>query len=178
MLFQIIRNSADGHPVNAWTTLICLNLPQCFLQVVSLTYLSVSIAAESWLSVCRTASACGSPIFNPMLAATVDTTPQFPSFPEYSFPAAGMACSVRSPPATESIVAVLPTGKAVPLQVRREGSGAVRQGSNLAWSAMFSLPDGGRCRLEWKSEETAGGLRYSWSLCPPPRWPGKRRALR
>lgn len=60
-----------------------------------------------------------------------------------------------------SIIAVLPTGKAVPLQVRREGSGTVREGSNLAWSAMFSLPDGGRGRLEWKSEETAGGLRYS-----------------
>ena len=41
-----------------------------------------------------------------------------------------------------SIVAVLP-GKPVPLQVRREDSGAVRQGRNLAWSAAFSLPTEG-----------------------------------
>jgi hypothetical protein len=60
-----------------------------------------------------------------------------------------------------SIVAVLPTGKPVSLQVRREGSGAVRQGRNLAWSAAFSLPDGARGRLEWKSEEGSAGLRYS-----------------
>lgn len=59
-----------------------------------------------------------------------------------------------------SIVAVLPTGKAIPLQVRREGSGAVRPGRDLAWSASFQLPDGGRGRLQWKSEEDSSGLRY------------------
>lgn len=60
-----------------------------------------------------------------------------------------------------SIAAVLPTGKAVPLQVRQEGRGAVRQGRNLAWSQAFFLPDGGHGRLEWKSDEDAAGLRYS-----------------
>jgi hypothetical protein len=60
-----------------------------------------------------------------------------------------------------SIAAVLPTGKAVPLQVRHEGIGAVRQGRNLAWSQAFFLPDGGHGRLEWKSDEDAAGLRYS-----------------
>lgn len=71
-----------------------------------------------------------------------------------------------------SIIAVLPTGKAVPLQVRREGSGTVREGSNLAWSAMFSLPDGGRGRLEWKSEETEppGGCAIRVWFPWIPRW--------
>lgn len=59
-----------------------------------------------------------------------------------------------------SIVAVLPTGKTIPLQVRREGAGAVRPGRDLAWSASFQLPDGGRGRLQWKSEEDSSGLRY------------------
>jgi hypothetical protein len=63
-----------------------------------------------------------------------------------------------------SIVAVLPTGKPVPLQVRREDSGAVRQGRNLAWSAAFSLPDGGRGCLKCESEEGAAGLRYSTTV--------------
>src|SRR5258707_15517390 len=63
-----------------------------------------------------------------------------------------------------SIVAVLPTGKPVPLQMRREDSGAVRQRRNLAWSAAFSLPDGGRGRLECKSEEGAAGLSYSTTV--------------
>src|SRR3984893_844737 len=63
-----------------------------------------------------------------------------------------------------SIVAVLPTGKPVPLQVRREDSGAVRQGRNLAWSAAFSLPDGGRGRLKCKCAEGVTGLRYSTTV--------------
>ena len=63
-----------------------------------------------------------------------------------------------------SIVAVLPTGQPIPLQVRRGDSGAVRQGGNLAWSTAFSLPDGGRGRVECKSEENAAGLRYSTTV--------------
>ena len=62
---------------------------------------------------------------------------------------------------SSNIVAVLPSGKRVPLQVRREGRGATRQGQALAWSAVFTLPDGGRGRMEWKAEEDASGVRYS-----------------
>src|SRR4030095_9012039 len=36
VLLQVILDSADGHPVNAWTTFIGLHLPQCCLQVFSL----------------------------------------------------------------------------------------------------------------------------------------------
>src|SRR5262245_42252772 len=38
MLFQVVGDSDDGHPVDARTTLISLHLPQCFLQIFSLTY--------------------------------------------------------------------------------------------------------------------------------------------
>src|ERR1044071_4059098 len=38
MLFQIILDADDGHPVDARTTFIGLHLPQCCLQVFSLTY--------------------------------------------------------------------------------------------------------------------------------------------
>jgi hypothetical protein len=65
---------------------------------------------------------------------------------------------------SSNVVAVLPTGKAVPLQVRREGAGAVRQGLALAWTEAFALPDGSRGRLEWKSEENPRGLEYSGTI--------------
>ena len=60
-----------------------------------------------------------------------------------------------------NVVAVLPSGKRVPLQLRREGRGAMRQGRSLAWSVQFTLPDGGRGRLDLKSEEDASGVRYA-----------------
>jgi hypothetical protein len=63
-----------------------------------------------------------------------------------------------------NIVAVQPSGKRVPLQIRRAGAGARRQGPDLAWSTPFQLPDGGRGRLELKSEESAGGVRYSGTV--------------
>lgn len=63
-----------------------------------------------------------------------------------------------------SIVAVLPTGKSVPLQERHGNSGAVRQGRNPAWTTAFVLPDGGSGRLQWKSEDSSAGLRYSVAL--------------
>ena len=74
-----------------------------------------------------------------------------------------------------SFVAVLPDGKRVPLQARRggagggagggpDGPGVTRQGQALAWSALFTLPDGGRVRLEWKSEESAAGVCFSVTL--------------
>jgi hypothetical protein len=62
------------------------------------------------------------------------------------------------------IVALQPSGKRVPLQVRRAGAGARRQGQDLAWSSPFQLPDGGRGRLEWKSEESPEGVRYSGTI--------------
>lgn len=64
--------------------------------------------------------------------------------------------------ATSQIVAVLPSGKRVPLQVRRENSGARREGP-LAWSAPFALPDGGRGTFALSSDESAG-VRYTVSL--------------
>lgn len=63
-----------------------------------------------------------------------------------------------------NVVAMLPSGKRVPIQVRREGRGATRQGEALAWSAQFQLPDGGRGRMELKAEEDASGVRYSSAI--------------
>jgi hypothetical protein len=63
-----------------------------------------------------------------------------------------------------SIVAVLPTGKRIPLQGRRAGIGATRPGSALAWSLAFDLPDGGKGRIELKSEEDAAGVRYTSAI--------------
>ncbi len=60
------------------------------------------------------------------------------------------------------VVAVLPSGKRIPLQIRRENAGARRQ-SGLSWSEPFTLPDGGRGTLALKSEET-DGVRYTVSL--------------
>src|SRR5215469_2486275 len=49
VLFQVVRDSADGHPINAWTTLIGLHLSQCFLQVVSLTYFLHQSIRAGWV---------------------------------------------------------------------------------------------------------------------------------
>src|SRR5215813_6000286 len=38
VLLQVVLQSDDGHPVDAWTALIGPHLPQCCLQVFSLTY--------------------------------------------------------------------------------------------------------------------------------------------
>src|ERR1039458_7724561 len=65
---------------------------------------------------------------------------------------------------TSSLVAVLPSGKRVPLQVPHEGSGIARDGHALAWTLTFTLPDGSRGRAVFKSEEDAAGLRYSTTL--------------
>ena len=48
MLFQVVREFADGHPVDARTTLIGLHLPQCFLQVFSLTYFLHQSIRAGW----------------------------------------------------------------------------------------------------------------------------------
>jgi len=63
-----------------------------------------------------------------------------------------------------NVVAVLPNGKRVSLQMRREDRGVTREPNALAWSANFQLPDGGRGKLELKSEEDAFCVRYSVAL--------------
>lgn len=62
---------------------------------------------------------------------------------------------------TSNIVAEIPNGRRVPLLARQQGVGATRQGSALAWSIAFTLPDGGRGRIEWKSTEDANGVTLS-----------------
>src|SRR4051794_26993033 len=65
---------------------------------------------------------------------------------------------------SSNIVAVLPSGRRIPLQTRQSGAGSPgvsRQGTALAWTAAFELPDGGRGRLELKAAEDASGVRYS-----------------
>jgi hypothetical protein len=63
-----------------------------------------------------------------------------------------------------NVVAVLPSGRRVPLQTRRAGAGSPgvsRRAGSLAWTTAFELPDGGRGRLDLKSEEDASGVHYS-----------------
>jgi hypothetical protein len=62
---------------------------------------------------------------------------------------------------TSQVVAVLPGGKRIPLQTRREGSGAMRRSRDLAWTVAFTLPDGGRGQLDLRSEESADCVRYT-----------------
>ena len=75
-----------------------------------------------------------------------------------------MLSSAEDVEVTSSIVAVLPGGKRIPLQVRRGGGGANRTGGPLAWSMPLELPDGGRGRIELKSEENAAGVRYTSAI--------------
>ncbi len=64
--------------------------------------------------------------------------------------------------AVSNLVAVLPSGKRIPIQLRRsDRRGVVRQGRDLAWSAAFELPDGSRGQMNLKAEEDAAGVRYS-----------------
>jgi hypothetical protein len=65
---------------------------------------------------------------------------------------------------TSNFAAVLPGGRRVPLLTRREGAGVQRQGAGLAWTTAFTLPDGGRGRIDWKSEESAAGVTYSGAV--------------
>jgi hypothetical protein len=66
--------------------------------------------------------------------------------------------------ASTSVVAVIPSGRRVPLQVRVNRVGARRQGNSLAWTQDFSLPAGGGGRLDTKSEEAASGVKYTTSV--------------
>src|SRR5215475_13684922 len=49
MLFQIILDADDGHPVDARTTFIASHLPQCCLQVFSLTYFLHQSIRAGWV---------------------------------------------------------------------------------------------------------------------------------
>jgi hypothetical protein len=62
---------------------------------------------------------------------------------------------------TSSVVAVLPNGRRIPLQVRGPSGGATRQGSALLWSLTFMLPDGSKGRMELQSTEDPTSIRYS-----------------
>ena len=67
---------------------------------------------------------------------------------------------------TTNLVAVLPHGKRIPLQVRivRDGDvlqGVARKDSALAWTGSFRLPDGGKGRLDLEAAEDTRGVRYA-----------------
>ncbi len=62
-------------------------------------------------------------------------------------------------PVRTEVVAVLPDNKRIPLQRRRGAVARLRDA--LAWSAPFSLPDGGRGRMEMKSVEDSLEVHYS-----------------
>jgi hypothetical protein len=65
-------------------------------------------------------------------------------------------------PVTTNMVAVLPNNKRIPLQKRP--APVARSGDALAWTAPFSLADGGRGRMELKSVEDSLGVHYSTSV--------------
>ena len=48
MLFQVVSDCADSHPVNARTTFIGLHTPQCFSHVFSLTYFLHQSIRAGW----------------------------------------------------------------------------------------------------------------------------------
>ena len=48
VLFQVVGECADGHPIDACTTLVGLHPSQCFLQVFSLTYFLHQSIGSSW----------------------------------------------------------------------------------------------------------------------------------
>jgi hypothetical protein len=68
-------------------------------------------------------------------------------------------------PVASSVVAVLPSGRRVALQVRRASGntseGAVRRGDALAWSVPFTLPDGDRGHIDVHSTEDSSSVRYA-----------------
>ena len=67
-------------------------------------------------------------------------------------------------PVTTGLVAVLPSGKRVSLQVRTPERPLRREPEKLAWSGSFQLPDEGQGSFQLRSEEDAEGLTYSVSL--------------
>jgi len=63
-----------------------------------------------------------------------------------------------------SVVAIIPSGRRIPIQVRVNRAGARRQGNSLAWTQDFTVPAGGGGRLDTKAEEDAAGVSYSASV--------------
>src|SRR5271157_4894587 len=62
-----------------------------------------------------------------------------------------------------SVVAVYPDGKRVPLRAQNT---PMRRGPGLSWSGAFELPNGGRGRIDLKSEEDSASVRYSVTVAP------------
>jgi hypothetical protein len=48
VLFQVVWKLPDSHPIDSGTTFIGLYLPQCFLQIVLLTYFLHQSTCISW----------------------------------------------------------------------------------------------------------------------------------
>lgn len=66
---------------------------------------------------------------------------------------------------SSAMIAVLPTGKRVPLRVQRERRPPARASNpGRTWSGSFELPDGGRGRTEWKAVEDDSGIQYTVQL--------------
>ncbi len=67
-------------------------------------------------------------------------------------------------PFVSNVIAVLPSGRRVPLQARKQSSGAMRQGDDLAWTVPFTLPDGGKGRIEIHSVVDVTSVHYAIAL--------------
>src|SRR5258708_38302180 len=48
VLFQVVTAFINGHPIDAGAALVAPHLPQCFLQVLSLTYLLHDSTRVGW----------------------------------------------------------------------------------------------------------------------------------
>src|SRR5262249_51779550 len=55
VLSQVVGELTNGHPVDARATFVSLHLPQCFLQILWLTYFLHQSIGSSWVfgSICR-----------------------------------------------------------------------------------------------------------------------------
>ncbi len=67
---------------------------------------------------------------------------------------------------TSDLVAVLPNGKRVPIQVRTPRTPIRREPDRLVWHGEFELPDASRGRWEIRAEEKSSGLDYAISIRP------------
>jgi hypothetical protein len=68
---------------------------------------------------------------------------------------------------TSNVVAVLPSGKRIPLQVRGPSAGTARPtNDNFFWAGWFTLPDGAKGSLGTHSMEDATSVRYLVSVTP------------
>jgi len=67
-------------------------------------------------------------------------------------------------PVTSGLVAVLPSGKRIPLQVRSPHHPLRREPELLVWTGSFQLPDEGQGRFRLQSSEDDSGLTYSVSV--------------